>query len=299
MSICVNPECCEKPVYLSEFCWKHMMDENRAKYSEKLSIEIKRVRIIKNENFYAADLRGMELPQYTSLIKCIFTKADLSESVLQRVNLQGCKFDNSRINDCHCEYSDFRKIIGVNTSIKNADVRGTHFNGALLQNVDFTGSDLRDANFIEADMVGAMLQDVELYSARLFNTRLRKENFCNFTQKRPLNIHVGDEFSSDRDRIHETPLRARYVYSALKNNFHSIGEYADERWARSKEREMERKRLFMLAFLGDRYSDSLALEHWQSNEMDQLYESRTEACQKWLIRCFLSAIGYCESPLSF
>ncbi|MBL0702044.1 MAG: pentapeptide repeat-containing protein, partial [Desulfosarcina sp.] len=193
------------------------------------------------------------------------------------------------------------------------DARESNFEGALLQNTDLSDSDLRDAVFINTDMIGAKLKGAKLYASRIFETRLRKESFCNFDPTNPKKIKVGDEIykhtppaplgpcgdEGPKDVEGPKPLLARFVYNMLMNNFRSIGNYSDERWARFKEREMEKKRLFRLSFLGDRFSDSIALERWEKQDEDKLFESRAKAFKSWCYRLFLSFLGYGETPSKF
>jgi hypothetical protein len=274
-------------------CWQHY--NNKSSYVSALLEIISIEKTITNQNFSHVEFINVRFPEGISFRDCNFTKANLSGSYIQKADLRGCNFTESVMHDCHFESSDFR---GITTKFYKADVRATHFNSAILQNVNFTGADMRDAIFIDADMIGAMLSGVEMYASRLLNTRLRKENLCNFEPISKQLIKVGDEFSRDKKGI-PTPLLARYVYMLLKNNFRSIGEYADESWARNKEREMERKRLFRLAFLKDRDADALALEHWNPEDSDKLYEPRLSAGIRWFYRWILTFLGYGENPIVF
>ncbi len=296
MKNCSHADCDKNAIYLSNSCWSHMSDRTKATYKQKLQDKLSENKVIANENFHGAVLQGLEIPEYSALRECDFTDADLTGSVLRRIDFSHSKFDRATVKDCRCEYSDFR---GEDTCFRDADVRATHFDGALLQNVDFTNADLRDAVLIEADMIGVFLSGAQLYAARLLNTRLRKESLCNFRRTSSRQIEVGDGPSRKTDSSKLNPLMARYVYSALRNNFRSIGEYGDERWARSKERKMERKRLFRLAFLNDRDSDSLALERWLPEDKNKIIESRPRAGVMWIGRCFLTVLAYGESPFVF
>ncbi|MEK6814352.1 MAG: pentapeptide repeat-containing protein [Nitrospirota bacterium] len=292
MSKCAVTCCQLDTVFLESQCWNHLKDYRKATYPDRLCDEMVRRRAVVAQNFRSVVLHGTVFPESLSFRECDFSQAELESCSLQRADLRGSDFTSARLKDCHLEYSDLR---GTKTSLRNADVRESHLDGALLQNVDFTGADLRDAILVGADMIGAMLQGAHLYASRLVDTRLRKESLCNFRRTRRSKIAIADE--KDRSSGEPTPLQARFVYTALKNNFRSVGEYEDERWAHIKERVMERKRLFRLVFQGDRTADALALEHWNPDEMTKLYESRSLAAAKWALSWIAWSLAYGESPL--
>jgi uncharacterized protein YjbI with pentapeptide repeats len=289
---CDVPCCTLRPVYLRSSCWNHLSPESKAKYPAHLLEDLAYRRTVSGENFRGVVVREVSFPEGIAFRDCDFSEAYLAQCSLQRADLRKSNFTKAHLIDCRLENADLR---GTTTYLRYADLRETHFDGALLQNVDCTGADLRDAILVGADMIGAMLQGAHLYASRLVDTRLRKENLCNFRRMRRSKIAIADE--KDRENGKLTPLQARFVYTALKNNFRSIGEYDDERWAHIKERVMERKRLFRLAVLGDRTADALALEHWNADEMTKLYESRSVAAAKWALSWIPWSLAYGENPL--
>lgn len=310
MNNCIIDACKENAVFLEKHCWHHLDDIHKKEFPHKLLEEIKIRKVIKEKNLKHVIIKDMTFPEYIGFIRCDFSAAYIFQSTFQHVDFRGSNFNNACLKDCHFEYADFR---GFDTKLTLVDARESHFEGALLQNTDLSNSDLRDAIFINTDMIGAKLSGAKLYAARIFETRLRKESFCNFNPTNPKKIKVGDEFykhtppvprgpckdEGPKDVEGPKPLLARFVYNMLMNNFRSIGYYNDERWARFKEREMERKRLFRLSFLGDRFSDSIALERWEKKDEDKLFESRFKAFQSWCYRWFLSFLGYGETPIKF
>ena len=291
---CRNPECSELSVQLKNYCWNHLRSEERLSYGNELAAKLRDNLVIENGNFKYVQLSEINFPNFVKLLKCDFSHANLLKCSFQRGDFRGSVFDYAVVKDCNFEYSDFR---GTDTSLQHADLRETHFDGASLQNANLTDSDLRDAILINADMIGAMLQDTKLYASRLMNTRIRKENFCNFEPIKYKYIRTKDE--NYINGVVNSPLEAKYVYSSLKNNFKSIGEYEDERWAHIKARKMERLRLYNLGFMGDRNSDALALERWAPEDKDKLFESRSSARWKYRLETFQWFFGYGERPLVF
>ena len=310
MRNCLFESCSEKAVYLEDYCWKHLNDHEKEEYPNKLINELKKNKIINDGNFEKIRIINAKIPDYSGFKNCSFKRAFFYQSTFQRVDFRGSNFQNACLKDCHFEYANFS---GLKTNMTLVDARESNFEGALFQNTDLSDSDFRDAVFINADMIGAKLKGTKLYAARIFETRLRKESFCNFSPINPRKIRIGEEVykhtppaprgpcgdEGPKDVEGSKPLLARFVYNMLMNNFRSIGNYSDERWARFKEREMEKKRLFRLSFLGDRYSDSIALERWDKQDEDKLFESRAKAFKSWCYRLFLSLLGYGESPSKF
>ena len=96
--------------------------------------------------------------------------------------------------------------------------------------------------------------------------------------------------------------KAREAYRNLKNYFHIVGRYQDERWAFLKEREMERRRLHLVAFYGSEELDGLDEELRQSRRR-RFHHWLTHFSPNWreAIRYFLSEAanvlsGYGEQP---
>lgn len=310
MSTCIDKKCKKKAIYLVSYCWDHLSAQEKKGYPARLLEDVVKRNKIEKKNFKGVVITDTIFPEYCSFQNCNFQDSYIFQSTFRRVDFRDSTFKGSCLKDCHFEYADFR---GLKTDLSHVDARESNFEGALLQNTNLSGSDLRDAIFINSDMIGAHLEGAKLYASRIFETRLKKESFCNFSNINAKKIKIGDEFykllqpaprgpCKDEGPIDEEgpmPLLARDVYNMLMNNFRSIGYYSDERWARSKEREMEKKRLFRLAFKGDRHSDSIALERWEEKDKNKLFESRIIAFRKWIYRLFLSFWGYGESPSKF
>lgn len=294
MKICLHYNCNKNSIFLKDYCWEHLTQKERDSYSAILLNKIKLKNEIVGENFQNIELQRVYFPENSTFKKCNFTLAKITESSFRGADFRDSVFNCAILKDCYFQNADFR---GIKTSMIETDLRESHFDGALLQNTDLTGSDLRDAIFIDADLIGAMMLDTYLYASRFNNTRLRKENFCNFEPLKSKEIRVNDEnFENGRPL---SPLEAKYVYSSLKNNFKSIGEYEDERWAHVNERTMERHRLFRLGFLKDRNCDALALERWEKEDQDRLFESIFRAKFKYAREQFYRLLGYGESHTVF
>lgn len=284
---CKDLTCSNDKIFLEDFCWDHLSVYEKNEYGQKLLRYLKKNKRARDQNFNSVVIKGISFPEYIDFRWSTFVNTHLIEVNLQRADFRDAVFTRATVHDCHLEFTDFR---GVNTLLDAADMRGTHFDGALLQNTNCTGADFRDAIFFDADMVGAMLKDTQLFSARFNNTRLRKESFCNFDDTKEKNISTKDE-RVEEDNL-SGPLKATVVYSALKNNFKTIGSFEDERWAYRKERVFERIRLYEFARTGKKIYDKIAMERWRDVDKEKIFESRPRSLLKWLWINVERTLGY-------
>ncbi|MBA7497828.1 hypothetical protein ES704_00560 [subsurface metagenome] len=87
--------------------------------------------------------------------------------------------------------------------------------------VNFERAYLEDA-YLDISIIAGVL--IDFNNALLKNTKIKKDRIIN---------HILQEKEKKFNEAQE-------VYLLLKNNFHSIGQYEDESWAFTKERDMER-----------------------------------------------------------
>lgn len=288
---CEHPNCSKERIYLESKCWNHLSEEEKSIYKWKIFEKVKNLEKIEAANFESVDLSETIFPDFAVFNKCNFRKAILDKIHLRKADLKGSDFSGANLKEAILEYADLR---GTNTKLRSANIKEANLVGASLQNADLTGADLQDALLMDADFIGAKLKGVHFYASRLSNTRMRKECLANFENVHPSNISIGDEKANWKN-CYNTPLLARFVYSSLKVNFYTLGEFDDARWAHIKERTMERKRLFSLGFEHDRCADSIALEHWEEDK--KLYESTNVAKRKWLYSFMVWTLtGYGERP---
>lgn len=303
MSKCSYHDCNEEKVFLETFCWEHIKEDTKKEYANKLLNEVMTNKNIEGQNFRKVVLIDVTFPEFCIFRNCNFQNAFILRVSFQHADLRGSDFTNACIKDCRFQHADFR---GISTSLRYSDARESNFEGAVLQNVDMSEADLRDVNLINVDMMGAKLQGTKLYASRIINSRLRKESFCNFADIHPKEIRVGDEYwkiwpdnqrgpcgeEGPDDTEGPKPLFARFVYTMLKNNFRSFGEFDDMRWGYEKEQIMERNRLHRLWYHCDRECDALAIEHWHSDERGKLYEFRFKAFLKWVFELVRWSLAY-------
>ena len=295
---CNKENCKEDKVYLKKYCWYHLSKKAKKKYGELLLEALTINRNVECQNFNGIQINGIIYPEFVNFRDCTFIGAELEDVSFQRADFKGVKFTKAIVKDCHLEFSDFR---GTNTYLDYADMRESHFDGALFQNTICTGTDFRDAIFFDVDMVGAMMKNTILYSSRFNNTRLRKESFCNYENLPESQIKIKDENFNVKNENVPSPLEATIVYSVLKNNFKSIGSFDDERWAYKKERSAEHIRLFKFFTTYKRQYDKIAIERWAEEDIDKIFESRPKAFLSWTWLNVERVFGYGISaiPLLF
>ena len=114
------------------------------------------------------DLRGIDLSGKnlagTNLCKVWFAGADLSGSVLSRVNLDDASLETASLND----------TIFDSASLINAHLNKANLNGASLKNANLKGASLVNANLDSASLIKANLSKANLQSASFKDANLRK-----------------------------------------------------------------------------------------------------------------------------
>jgi len=136
------------------------------------------------------------------------------------------------------------------------------------------------------------------------NIPLAKEVFIDFKNASIRNTKIKKR-QIDNHILQEKEKKfteAKEIYLLLKNNFHSIGQYDDESWAFTKEKNMERKSYYMKAFMKNVESEE------EKNEEKVAKKNKSKVVSyftwvkikefiKWLWSCFCNAIyGYGEKP---
>ena len=126
-----------------------------------------------------ADLRGADLRG------AYLIGADLNGAYLIGAYLIGADLRGAYLNGADLNGADLRE----------ADLRGADLNGADLNGADLREADLREADLREADLREAKnLTRKQLLSARLYNTKIDKENYRRLTKDGEIEgLICGDE----------------------------------------------------------------------------------------------------------
>ena len=302
---CSYASCPNSAVHMERHCWRHLSERKKKTYPARLLRVAKARKSLDGLNFRGVVLVGINFPDFTTFQRCDFRKAMILTCSFRHANFAGANLSGACLKRCHFEDSDFSEFDDVPTSMKFSDLRESYFNRSNLQNADFTGADMRDTVLVDVDMTGCNLLGARLYSSRIMSAKIRKESFCNFVYRKSRYIRIGDE--RFRQRLNHAigpcgaegpepeneprPLRAKMVYTTLKNNFRSNGDTEDLKWAYRREQVMERKRLFRLWRYGDREADMFAIEHWH-DDRKRLYESRIYAGFRWGYEWLRTLLSY-------
>jgi len=138
--------------------------------------------------------------------------------------------------------------------------------------------------YLDIELVEGVL--IDFTDASLKNTKIKKDQIEN---------HILQE---KKKKFYD----AQEIYLLLKNNFHSIGQYEDERWACLKEKEMERKSYYSNVFTKNTENKEEKNEKKCQKDKklkDILYSNcrKIKEFGKWIWSCFCNAIyGYGEKP---
>jgi len=161
-------------------------------------------------------------------------------------------------------FSRIKVFSGKRLFIKLKNERGEiSFERAYLENIYL------DIELVEGGLInftGALLKNTKIKKGQIENHILQEEK---------------KEFSE-----------AQEIYLLLKNNFHGIGQYEDESWAFTKERDMER-----LSQSFPYYKVDLKYKSKKENFLPILKWIRKGNFKKWIISTFSNMIyGYGEKP---
>ena len=118
--------------------------------------------------------------------------------------------------------------------------------------------------YLDIDLVGGV--SIDFSDALLQNTKIKRSQIEN---------HILQEKEGQFSKALE-------IYLLLKNNFHSIGQYKDESWAYTKERDMERMSQSFCLFL-NKYKKYSSFEKilMKSNVLKRVI-IKTKIFSKWL-----------------
>ena len=217
MNRCQNKDCKERPLSLSDFCWKHILDKDL--YRKTLTDYIETSHSIKG--FY---LRRLEFPQAQwqaiDAEEVDLAGSDLSGADLAAANLKQVNFTGASLNK---------------TNLASADLDGAHLlkcdlSGARLWSAMISNTNLAESNLEKADFLKASISNTKFWHINLDNAKFLTRH--NFVGKKPI-----DE---------NGPLSASEAYRNLKQYFIANGRYDDSSWASFKERQLERKHFFKI-----------------------------------------------------
>ncbi len=215
MNKCKHIDCNERPLSLSEFCWRHIKDKK--KYRQILTDYISTSNSIKG--FY---LRRLEFPgaQWQGIDA---EEADLAIADLSGANLTAANLKKANLTGVNLKKADLASIDFEEVHLLRSDL-----SGARLWNAVIKDSNLAEANLQEADFLKAVFSNVKFWHTKLKNAKFITRH--NFIGKSPIN--------------EKGLLSASEAYRNLKQHFIENGRYDDSSWAGFKERQLERKYFF-------------------------------------------------------
>jgi uncharacterized protein YjbI with pentapeptide repeats len=215
MNKCIEKDCRECALSLSDRCWRHIYDKDA--YKGLLSAHIKSTNSIngfylRRIQFVGAQWQGIDA-RGADLAGCDLQGADLAAADMRGANLTGANLRLANLasvdlEDAHmlkCDFSLARMWHAVikNANISEADLSGADCLKTVFSNVKFWHVKLTDARFITR------------YS---------------FVGRAPI-----DETGA---------LSASEAYRGIKQYFISNGRYDDSSWASFKEKDFQMRHLF-------------------------------------------------------
>jgi len=165
----------------------------------------------------------------------------LNEVRLDEADFWGANLRGASLAGCRLVKSSISQAIFDDTMLWSSDFTGASIgHGVTFRRAGFYEADLRGVDLFHAHLEGAYW-----LGAHLDRTRLRAE--CLGTIGEELAAKGRVPYSRQGALFHPTFHDAKEAYLALKNNFASIGRYADAQWAYVKERQMDKASCFPTA----------------------------------------------------
>ncbi len=140
-----------------------------------------------------------------------------------------------------------RRVKLCKASLENAVLRDAvlvdcELQDAILTNADLSDCDCRGTDFSEAHMVGMDLENANLYRARFDKTRLQQNSLRGvLLQASQSRWEKWCESNNEQHNESTRLTQAHQIFMELKENFRSLGAYADASWSYRMERKMWRK----------------------------------------------------------
>ena len=199
------------------------------------------------------------------------------------------------------EGADFRETTFEEYAyfVKATFCREANFGGATFkEDANFwVKSFIKDATFANVSVLPGKKLDLKVVNNKV-NVSFERAYLENAYLKLDLGAGTSIDFTDallrntkiERDQIENRILqekkkefsRAKKVYLLLKNNFHSIGQYKDESWAFTKEKDMERKSTSFYSLLSKYKKYSLFKKILKQSNLLKRIIVRLKILSKWL-----------------
>ncbi len=224
---------------------------------------------IDSANFFVVKFKGnADFREVTFNHDANFKEATFENDVDFR-----CKYFFKDLNFSKIKTSPGKKIF---FRLNNKEGK-IYFNRAYLENT-----------YLELELTEGLL--IDFSNALLKNTKIKKSQIEN---------HILQEEKKEFSKAQE-------IYLLLKNNFHSIGQYKDESWAFTKERDMERMSKSFYSLLNKYKKYGLFKKILKQSNLLKRIIVRLKIFSKWLfskkaIECFNLSVSdfiyqYGENP---
>jgi hypothetical protein len=155
---CREEECNRYALSFFQYCWKHMPEEEKANYKQKIEDWHKKGKSLKRFILNGANLSG------AWFIEANLSRADLWRANLSRAELRGANLSGAKLWRSNLSGADLR-----GTNLSEADLRGANLSGAELYEAN-----LRDAILIWADLTNAKGLRISCFTEKLSDKE--KEN---------------------------------------------------------------------------------------------------------------------------
>jgi len=168
-----SPHLCA--VFDEDYCWEHLPEKAKTKYTEKIAEWVKEGRSLERANLYRANLRKAEL-KGTKLQKANLMRGKLQEANLWGSDLQEADLSYANLQKADLSYANLQKAKLSGANLQETDLRGANLQKANLCTAYLQKAYLWAANLQEADLSYANLQKADLDHANLQEANLSGTN---------------------------------------------------------------------------------------------------------------------------
>ena len=219
---------------LSQYCWQHMPEEEKANFKKKVEDWHNKGKSLKEFFLSGADLAGINLE-----------KADLSGARLWNANLSGARLWRTDLSAAHLVEANLSEADLWKANLSRADLWRANLSAALLRRANLSAAHLFETNlpsalFREADLSGADLRRAHLSAADLSQANLGDAilSWADLTNVKGLRISCFNQKLSDDEKNDPEEYRESYLF--VKNYFLKMGLYDDASEAAYQEKVLQR-----------------------------------------------------------
>lgn len=155
----------ENALFLEDFCWRHLPEDKKAVYKEKIEKWVKEGYSLEGANLVEAQLPKADLHE-----------ANLSKASLKKANLEEAWLWGANLEKAILIFANLKKTNFLKAKLKNADLRYTNAQGASFVEADLRDVAMWQTNLTSSDMRGCDIRKGNIHLSILESALLEEAN---------------------------------------------------------------------------------------------------------------------------